>query len=159
MQSYSLPSKQLAGVEESGIDEALIENLWGVFLAICRHWQNVPEPELMKTRFLGFLSNRIELHPEYLSYYRTAATEIERLAERSGREQAYLELLTDPSLAKGEADTGLKIARQKVSNEFISLQLSLGGFKSFVGAINYPGYIGGWNGDGPAPYRTHEEET
>lgn len=158
MQMYSLPSKQLAGLEESRLDEVLVGKLWEIFLAICKHWQNVADPETMKTRFLGFLSNRIELHPEYLSHYRTAVEEIDRLAAGSDRERAHLTLLTDPGLAKGAPDTGLKIARQKVSNEFISLQLSLGGFKSFVNAINYPGYISGWNGDGPAPYRTYEDK-
>ena len=154
MSKYNLPAKTFAGLEETGLDAETIEGLWQLFVAICARWQNA-EPQTMRTRFIGFLSNRIELHPEYVSHYRLALTAIADLRRENG-ERAYEVLFTSPQAITTPPQTPLQIARQLVSNEFIALQLSLGGFKSFTGAINYPGYIAGWNGDGPAPYRVYE---
>jgi len=157
MPKYDLPSKHSAGFENDQLETETVESMWLLFAAICARWQNIAEPLTMKTRFLGFLSNRIELHPEYVSHYRTAATVITELREVHG-DGAYEFLFTDPNANIAPPQTPLHITRQLVSNEFIALQLSLGGFKEFTGAINYPGYIAGWNGDGPSPYRTYEPE-
>ncbi len=155
MSKYDLPSKTFAGLEEKGLDAETIDGLWELFLAICGRWQNTRDPLSMRSRLLGFLSNRIELHPEYVSHYRSALTAIADLRREHG-ERAYEELFTSAKASNAPPQTPLQIARQLVSNEFIALQLSLGGFKEFTGAINYPGYIAGWNGDGPAPYRVYE---
>ena len=158
MPKYDLPSKNFAGLEDKALDMQTVEDMWQLFVAICARWQNVSEPLAMKTRFLGFLSNRIELHPEYLSHYRTAAAVIAELRGVHG-ERTYEFVFTNPEANNAPPQTPLQITRQLVSNEFIALQLSLGGFKEFTGAINYPGYIAGWNGDGPAPYRSYEPQS
>jgi hypothetical protein len=157
MPKYDLASKQFAGLEEESLDVDTVESMWQLFDAICARWHNVAEPLTLKTRFLGFLSNRIELHPEYVSHYRTAAAVLNELRGVHG-EALYEFLFTNPEANNAPPQTPLQITRQLVSNEFIALQLSLGGFKEFTGAINYPGYIAGWNGDGPAPYRIYEPE-
>ncbi len=135
------------------LDPETVELLWQLFVKICDRWGNVPDSGTMKTRFLRFLSNRIKMNPAYLDHYRKAVKEIERLKQDTQIPDAYEHLFTNPEANNPPIQSSLQIARQLVSNEFISLQLSLGGFKEFTGAINYPGYIAGWNGDGPPPYR------
>lgn len=128
MPKYDMPSKHFAGFAEEQLDAETVESMWQLFIAICVRWQNVAEPLTMKTRFLGFLSNRIELHPEYVSHYRTAAAVITELREVHG-EGAYEFLFTNPEANSTPPQTPRQITRQLVSNEFIALQLSLGGFK------------------------------
>lgn len=154
MPKYDLSEKAFAALHEGELEPETVEKLWQLFRKICERWGNVPEPETMKTRFLRFLSNRIKMNKAYVTHYRTAVRVIDELKQKLGVDGAYEHLFTHPESNNPPHDSLLQQTRQLVSNEFISLQLSLGGFKAFTGAINYPGYIAGWNGDGPPPYRT-----
>src|SRR5882724_73565 len=111
MPKYDLPSKHSAGFENDQLETETVESMWLLFAAICARWQNIAEPLTMKTRFLGFLSNRIELHPEYVSHYRTAATVITELREVHG-DGAYEFLFTDPNANIAPPQTPLHITRQ-----------------------------------------------
>lgn len=154
MSKYNLPNPQLASLAQADLDAATVAGLWELFVQICIFWKNVPNPEPMYTRFESFLGNRIERDPNYVSEYRNAVEVIKELVKEKGPAEGYRFLLTNQQAGNAPAQTSLQRARQRVVNEFIQLQLSLGGFKDFTQAINYPGYIAGVNGTGPTPYRT-----
>lgn len=158
MPKFDLPGKQFAGLEEDTLSQEVIDGLWLLFSKICERWDNVPDVKALHSRWLGFLSNRIEMNPLYVTYYRNAVAVIEELKAQRGEAAAYEFLFTDPEANLSPPQTMLQQTRQMVSNEFISFQLSVGGFRKFTGATNYPGYIAGWNGEGEAPYRVYDKE-
>lgn len=139
------------------LDESTWSTLWDLFLAICERWQNVPDPELLKSDLITFVKNRVEMDANYTEDYASAARVIRDLVADRGREAAYTYLLTDAGANLKPPTTRLARARQRVANEFILLQLSLGGFGAFGGALNYPGYIAGANLPGHTPYRTYQD--
>lgn len=133
-------------------DPATLARLWGLFTAIGRHWHTGGDPARMRSNWLVFVANRLRTDPGYADEYVNAARVLDELARAHGDEAAYLRLLTDEAANTGEPKTPMARARQRVSNEFVSLQLALGGFESF-GATNYLGYIAGANVEGDPPYR------
>lgn len=139
------------------VEDLVFESMWELFTKIGTHWKNMNDPSPFKSRLFGFMLNRIKLDPLYGQYYSSTRTVINELKEKLGEEQAYLFLFTDGEVNIPPPETLIAIARQKVANEFMALQLSLGGFKAF-GARNYNGYIGGANIPGRrATYRTFED--
>jgi hypothetical protein len=138
-----------------GLDAHTMERLWQLFVAIGSCWGNNDEPQAMRSNFQGFLDNRIRIDPGYAGEYRNAAEVIDELALELGEEGAFVRLLTDPLANLSPPATRRARARQRVSNELVALQLSLGGFKAF-GAENYLGYIGGPNIEGRTPYRVYK---
>ncbi|WKV52474.1 MULTISPECIES: hypothetical protein [Dickeya] len=143
-------SAQLAPLGTTTLDA-----MWQLFVHIGKFWRNLDDSPTYQPLLYSFMANRIDIDPLYQQYYATAQTVIAQLIQEHGQESAYTFLFTDASANQPPALTPLTITRQKVSNEFVALQLSLGGFKSFGGALNYPGYFGGANVPGaPAPYRS-----
>ena len=140
--------------EEPLPDSRTLARLWGLFVALGTHWQNNEDPESMKSNFLVFITNRIRLDPSYADEYRNAAAVLDELITELGETRAYEKLMTDPAANISPPATRIAHARQRVSNEFIALQLALGGFKAF-GATNYLGYISGPNIAGQPPYRIY----
>lgn len=137
------------------LEVSTLNAMWQLFTQIGKFWQNLEASADYQSQLTAFMGNRIDFDPLYHQYYTTAQQVIEQLIQEHGQEGAYTFLFTDPTANQSPPSTPLAITRQKVSNEFIALQLSLGGFKAFGGAINYPGYFGGANvPDEPAPYRT-----
>jgi hypothetical protein len=134
-------------------DQRTLDRLWSLFVAIGRHWQNDTQPERMRSNWLVFIANRIRVDPRYAGEYTNAAAVLDELIAELGEPAAYDKLFTDPAANTAPPTTRLARARQKVSNEFIALQLALGGFKAW-GALNYLGYIAGANVPGQPPYRT-----
>lgn len=133
--------------------------MWRLFQAIGRFWGSTEDIETYRSRFHGFLLNRIALNPLYKYFYLSAQEVMADLVVRYGQEEAaYRFLLTDGDANQPPPETPIQSARQRVANEFISIYLALGGFKNF-GAINYPGYFGGANIPGEkAPYRTPDDK-
>jgi len=134
----------------------LFESMWALFAAIGSYWGTMADGNLHRTQLFDFMANRIKLDPLYLEYYATAAKVMSDLAEKFGA-RAYQELFTNAAAgSETPLQTPMGIARQRVSNEFVSLHLALGGFMAF-GAVNYPGFICGPNIPGAVPpYRTGE---
>lgn len=143
--------------EEQLPDEKIMESMWKLFLEIGKFWKNNDHPEDMKSNFIVFISNRIQLNPNYINEYKNAAEVIEELVAELGEKEGYKKLFTDPQANISPPTTKLARARQLVSNEFVALQLALGGFKSFGEAKNYLGYIGGANIEGHTPYRKYKK--
>ncbi|MGC1953490.1 MAG: hypothetical protein WA970_13170, partial [Gammaproteobacteria bacterium] len=136
----------------------LFESMWALFIAGVSYWGTMTDVSPHRTQLLNFMSNRIKLDPMYLEYYATAAQVVKDLTEEFG-DGAYRELFTNAVAdTENPPQTPMGIARQRVSNEFVSMQLVFGGFRVF-GAVNYPGFICGPNIPGAAPpYRTGEEQ-
>ena len=137
-------------------DPATMDCLWKLFVRIGEFWQNNDHPEEMKSNFVTFVANRIQLNPSYRDEYRNAVEVIAELIAELGEEQGYRKLFTDAHANIAPPSTKLARARQMVSNEFVALQLALGGFKAFGGAKNYLGYIGGANVKDQVPYRRYK---
>ena len=133
-------------------DPQTLDQLWRLFVAIGRHWQNDDQPERMRSNWLVFVANRIRVDASYADEYATAAGVLRGLIAELGEPGAYEKLFTDADANVSPPATPLARARQKVSNEFVALQLALGGFKAW-GAVNYLGYIAGANVQGQVPYR------
>jgi hypothetical protein len=155
MPLYDLDARHHARQHEEPFpDAAVIDRLWGLFVAICGRWGEAEDAAPMRSNFLVFIANRIKLDICYLHEYENAAAVLDELIAEHGQSKAHERLLTDPLANIAPPTTRLARARQRVSNEFISLQLALGGFKAF-GAANYIGYIGGANIAGRVPYRAY----
>ncbi|MEH6461747.1 hypothetical protein [Chitinimonas sp. JJ19] len=155
---YQTPAKHPLSAELPALDDATYAAMWALFCHIGKYWQNMPDPEPFRSQLYSFMLNRINLRPVYRDYYLFAAATLRGLIEQHGEDGAYAFLFTDTDANKAPPETALAVTRQKVANEFMALQLSLGGFKAF-GAINYCGFIGGANIPGQAaPYRTLEAD-
>ncbi|OSM05065.1 hypothetical protein [Magnetofaba australis] len=132
------------------------DTLFQLFEQIGVFWGNMADSQNHRSQLYRFMQNRTALRPIYYEYYAMAAKTLNELIAQMGQQQAYVYLFTDQQINQKPATTPQAITRQYVSNEFVALQLSLGGFAAY-GAQNYPGYIGGGYISGqPAPYRTGE---
>ncbi len=153
--SYYQPRAGLINQNKVALDDKLFDVMLELFTQIGVFWKNTPENTSLRTDLYGFMTNRISLDPNYLTEYENAVRVLTLFRQEYNTvEEAYAAFFTDPEGLENPPKSMLAFARQKVSNEFISFQLSIGGFKSF-GAKNYPGYIGGAYQQGnPAPYRT-----
>ena len=138
-------------------DPETMLGLWNLFVQIGKFWNNTAEPEAMRSDLVVFIENRIKLNPNYLDEYLNAVEVVDELVAELGEEKGYRKLFTDPKANISPPTTRLARARQRVSNEFVSLQLALGGFKAFGGAKNYLGYIAGANIEGHTPYRPYQK--
>jgi len=155
---YQTKAQDPVNANEVVLEARTFEAMWRLFQAIGRFWGNTEDIEAYQSRFHGFLLNRIALNPLYKDYYTSAQAVIaDLIVAHGGEDPAYRFLFTNGNANQPPPETPLQSARQRVSNEFISIYLALGGFKTF-GAINYPGYFGGANVPGSKPpYRTPDE--
>lgn len=158
MAKYNIDAKYIIGNSLNELNEDAIEKLWKLFQSIEEFWGIDENIDHMKSNFIIFLSNRIEIDFNYLAEYINAINVIEELKNELGSSNAYIKLLTDPAANISPPTTRLARARQLVSNEFISLYLSLGGFKHFGSNLNYPGFFGGANKKEITPYRTNKDK-
>ncbi|HEV7397629.1 MAG TPA: hypothetical protein VGN86_14055 [Pyrinomonadaceae bacterium] len=155
---YQKSSANPLSVDLPPLSGEVFDSMWQIFVHIGKFWQNMDNPEPLKSRLYTFMVNRISLRPIYKDYYVMAAGTMAALISENGEEQAYTILFTDPEGIETPPTTPLGVTRQMVANEFIAWQLALGGFKAWS-AINYCGYIGGANVPGqPAPYRTFKDQ-
>ncbi|HBB33506.1 MAG TPA: hypothetical protein DDZ80_14935 [Cyanobacteria bacterium UBA8803] len=157
---YQQNAKHPLSNELQPLSDETFATMWQIFVHIGKFWQNMEDPTPYKAVLYSFMLNRINLRPIYREYYSIAQKAIKDLIAEKGNDEdkAYEYLFTDKDLTKTPPETLIALTRQVVANEFIALQLSLGGFKKF-GAKNYCGYIGGAYIPGqPAPYRTFESQ-
>src|ERR1700742_2411347 len=125
------------------IDDDVFASMWDIFVSIGKFWGNMDDPEPHRSELYSFVLDRIRLQPVYRLYYINARDTMQELIRDHGHDGAYQRLFTDKD-ANTLMTSPLAVTRQMVSNEFIALQLCLGGFK-VGGALNYCGYIGGAN--------------
>ena len=154
---YNLELRSVSDTDDHLLPDPVWEAMWELYVEIGKFWKNVKDPEPMRPSLKVFIENRIELFPWYQLEYENAAAVIALLKREKGKRKAYKFLFTDPQANMTPPLTPLQRARQFVSNEFVALQLSLGGFKVW-GAVNFPSYFGGPNIPGQhPPYRTPKD--
>lgn len=155
---YQKAAKHPLSANLPPISDEVFTSMWEIFIHIGKFWQNMDDPEPLKSQLYSFMVNRINLRPIYNDYYKIAKIVMDELITEYGNDEAYEFLFTDSSAMESPPETPLALTRQKVANEFMAWQLALGGFKSW-GAKNYCGYIGGaYIPNQPAPYRTFEDK-
>lgn len=139
------------------IGDELFASMWDLFVHIGKFWDNMEDAGPLRSELYSFMLDRIKLQPMYDQYYLCAQRVIHELIREHGAERAYELLFTDASANQSPPETPMAVTKQMVVNEFIALQLCLGGFKAY-GALNYCGYIGGANiPHVQIPYRTFEQ--
>lgn len=141
----------IAPVLPHEVDEAM----WELFGAIGDFWKLDVDRDQYRIRLRAFMTNRIYLNPVYREFYALTQRVIVKLLAEHGSPKGYEVLFTNKPRHAPTAppETELEFVQTYVANEFITLRLSLGGFKAF-GAINFRGYMGGENIAGqPIPYR------
>lgn len=148
-----------AFLEEESIklDSYVFDAMWKLFYHIVDFWKLDIHLESAKSQLLAFMENRIKIDLNYYADYKIAASVLRELSESFGEKKAYIKLLTDPSALIEPPTTKIARARQRVSNEFIILAISIGGFSSF-GAKNAIGHIGNANIENKPPYRVYKDE-
>jgi hypothetical protein len=154
MKSYLTSYKNYSNA--ATIDSSLFNSMYELFTQIGLFWENTPQNSDLGPDLLTFMINRIEIDTNYIEEYNNAQYVIEELIEEhnGNKNAAYKEFFTSPEGLVNPPKSKLAKARQKVSNEFIAFQLTVGGFASF-GGKNYPGYIAGaYIPDEQTPYRT-----
>lgn len=164
MSKYHLEAKYLVSENLHKLDNLMRGKLWQLYCNICEFWQTTDDPSFMRSDLFVFISNRIESNTKYMAEYANYIEVIDELIEESGDKQAYVKLFTDPLGNITPPVSKLARAKQFVVNEFISLNLALGGFKTFGNPnvadgilLNYPGFIGGMNRPDHTPYRTKKK--
>lgn len=153
--SYELETPYPYLEDALDIDQKTFDSMFKLFTKIAEHWQLELPKSGQESQLLVFMQNRMKLNLSYYAEYKNAVCVIKEMTQQLGEEQAYIKLLTDPAAAITPPTTRLARARQKVSNEFITLALSIGGFKTF-GAKNALGFIGGANIKDQTPYRDYQ---
>lgn len=141
-----IPAQLLVKVEQV-LTHAELETLWKLFLAIGAEWriENVPS---FHSAWLEFIEVKTNSAPDFTAEYSNAASVVNELLFVYGDPAGYRMLLINHGLTPGPPETRLAHAKRFVADEFIRVQILLGGFKSFVDPAdrdeaNYRGYMGG----------------
>jgi hypothetical protein len=143
--------QRLTGIEQ--------QELWELFVAIADAWA-IEDVELLKSGWLDFVAAKTSTSPSYSTEYSNAASVIAELKDVY-KESAYAMLFFKSGVSGGSPTTRLAHAKQFVVDEFIRVQVLLGGFKSFVSheqrqQANYNGYMAGSRYNRLARVRAYE---
>lgn len=133
----------LLPVEQQQLTEHQRAVLWTLFRQIGRCWGNVVSDSAnLKSTWTEFIEVRTTTEPSYTGEYANAVSVLEDLIEMYGEQNAFTLLFLRSGVPEGPPMTRLAHAKRYVVDEFIRVQVTAGGFKSF-GARNYKGYLGG----------------
>lgn len=141
-----VPSQLLVTVEQV-LTKAELEVLWRLFVAIAEEWQ-IRNVLSFRSGWLEFVQVKMSSPPDFTAEYSNAASVVEELLYIYGDPLGYQMLLFNHGIPAGPPQTRLAHAKRFVADEFIRVQILLGGFKSFVDPaehdeVNYRGYMGG----------------
>lgn len=141
-----VPGQLLVRVEQV-LTKTEQEILWKLFVAISEEWQ-IGNVLSFRSGWLEFIQVKMSSPPDFTAEYSNAASVVEELLHVYGDPAGYRMLLIDHGIPTGAPQTRLAHAKRFVVDEFIRVQILLGGFKSFVDPadheeVNYRGYMGG----------------
>ena len=139
------------------IEKPVFEAMWRLFNHIVEFWKLDIHLKSAKSQLLSFMQNRIKMDLNYYSDYKATTNVLIELSRKYGEKKGHIKLLTDPAANIAPPMTKMAQARQRVSNEFIILAISMGGFKTF-GPLNALGHIGNANMKQKFPYRVYQDE-
>ena len=116
--------------------------LWRLFQEIGRNWDCAKHDSLdVRSSWLEFVEAKSTNAPSYTAEYSNAVLVCEELVDVH-LDDAYRLLFHHNGLPDGPPTTRLGHAKHYVVDEFISVQIAAGGFKTFS-ALNYKGFVGG----------------
>ncbi len=116
--------------------------LWRLFQEIGRTWDCAKHDSLeVRSSWLEFVEAKSTVSPSYTGEYSNAVLVCDELVDLHG-DDAYRRLFFDAGIPPGPPMTRLAHAKRFVVDEFITVQIVAGGFKSF-GDLNYKGFVGG----------------
>ncbi len=167
--SQMLPPEVLPA-EPRPPSEAEIDGLWRVFVAIGETWQNtVHDSAGLRSSWLDFLTQKCVTRPSYIGEYSSALSVFEELDRTHG--DAAMDTLFFHSGVNSSTPptTRLAHAKQYVVDEFIRVQIVIGGFKNFIvpdppaerpdHIVNHRGFVAGSRYNRVTPVRVAIEQT
>jgi hypothetical protein len=118
--------------------------LWRLFQAIGHVWRCSPFDSVnIHSGWVEFVHAKTMVSPSYVGEYSNAVSCVGELAGMYGEEQAFEKLFLESGVdSKAPPLTRLAHAKVYVVDEFIRVQVSQEGFKSWQGH-NYKGFVGG----------------
>jgi hypothetical protein len=118
------------------------DGLWRLFQEIGRAWECAKNDSLeVHSSWVEFVEAKSTVSPSYTGEYSSAVLVCEDLVEVHG-DDGYRRLFFDNGIPPGPPMTRLAHAKRFVVDEFITVQIVAGGFKSW-GDLNYKGFVGG----------------
>ena len=128
--------------EGQRVTDAERAGLWRLFQQIGRAWDCAKHDSLeVRSSWLEFVEAKSTVSPSYTGEYSNAVLVCAELEDVHG-DDAYRRLFFDNGIPAGPPMTRLAHAKRFVADEFMSVQIVAGGFKSF-GDLNYKGFVGG----------------
>lgn len=143
------------------------EALWELFEAIGENWQNtIHDSHNQRSSWYEMLKAKTENAPNYAGEYVNAIYVLNELYSMYGKEDAFSKIFFESGIKNDEPPT-TRLAHCKVYvvNEFIRVQITAGGFKSWgtknggERAKNYHGFLGGSRYNRTPKVRAFERNT
>ena len=132
-------------------DEALTDEehdlLWELYVAIGVNWE-IADVANQRSSWEEFIREKTTQPPSFVAEYSNAAAVVREVTGLYGSEKGFRMLFFKHGLSEGAPLTKLAHAKTFVIDEFMRIQMLLGGFKSFVAeedkeVANYEGFMGG----------------
>jgi hypothetical protein len=113
---------------------AEVDGLWQAFVAIGDAWQNtVHESAGLRSSWLDFVVEKCTTRPSYIGEYVAALEVFDELVEMYGEVEAFPKMFFESGVDSSTPPlTRLAHAKQFVIDEFIRVQIVIGGFKDFI---------------------------
>lgn len=143
------------------------EALWELFEAIGENWSNtIYNSNNQRSSWYEMLKAKTENAPNYTGEYVNAIYVLHELYALYGKKEAFYKLFFESGIAHDEPPT-TRLAHCKVFvvNEFIRMQITAGGFKSWgtkyggEQARNYHGFLGGTRYNRVSRVRAYDPNT
>ena len=127
------------------------EALWEIFQAIGDNWSNtIYDSNNQRSSWYEMLKAKTENAPNYAGEYVNAIYVLNELFAQYGKKEAFRKLFFESGIDNNAPPTNrLAHCKVYVVNEFIRVQITAGGFKSWgtknggEQAKNYHGFLGG----------------
>lgn len=134
--------------------------LWRMFQAIGQTWRDSAFDSVnIHSGWVEFVHAKTTVAPSYTGEYSNAVSCVAELVEMYGEAAAFHKLFLDSGIdSKAPPVTRLAHAKVYVIDEFIRVQVSQEGFKSWRGS-NYKGFVGGSRFNRKPRARVAEGET
>ncbi|MDD7885655.1 hypothetical protein [Flavivirga sp. 57AJ16] len=143
------------------------EALWDIFEAIGKNWSNtIYDSNNQRSSWYEMIKAKTENAPNYSGEYVNAIYVLNELYDLYGKEEAFKKLFFESGVDNSAPPT-TRLAHCKiyVVNEFIRMQVTAGGFKSWgtkyggEQAKNYHGFLGGTRYNRIPKVRAYDPDT
>jgi hypothetical protein len=147
--------------------DAEIAGLWRAFVAIGEIWENtVHDSAGLHSSWLDFVTHRCTTRPSYIGEYVSALGVFDELIAANGEAEAFRKLFFESGVDAADPPvTRLAHAKLFVIDEFIRVQIVIGGFKDFITPnppsirpdhqVNHRGFVAGSRYNRVKPVRVY----